>query len=96
MEPRNASLPLRIVSLRLVLTTSICSLPIAILFSLSLVLSNWAYLYCSVAFIHILKSISPVAILLAAFAFRTKHFSLKLCLIVLTISAGGVSDSRSE
>lgn len=45
------------------------------LFSLSLVLSNWAYLYCSVAFIHILKSFAPVAILLAAFAFRTKAFS---------------------
>ncbi|GAA5846334.1 hypothetical protein JCM3766R1_002211 [Sporobolomyces carnicolor] len=71
-------------------------LPIAILFSLSLVLSNWAYLYCSVAFIHILKSISPVAILLAAFAFRTKHFSLKLCLIVLTISAGVGLASAAE
>ncbi|GAA5887221.1 hypothetical protein JCM5296_004567 [Sporobolomyces johnsonii] len=62
--------------------------PIAMLFSLSLVLSNWAYLYCSVAFIHILKSISPVAILLAAFAFRTKAFSVKLLFIVLTISFG--------
>ncbi|GAA5961175.1 hypothetical protein JCM3765_001253 [Sporobolomyces pararoseus] len=71
-------------------------LPIAILFSLSLVLSNWAYLYCSVAFIHILKSISPVAILLAAFAFRTKSFSFKLCLIVLTISAGVGIASAAE
>lgn len=51
------------------------SLPIAVLFSLSLVLSNWAYLYCSVAFIHILKSFAPVAILCAAFAFGTKAFS---------------------
>ncbi|GAA5888510.1 hypothetical protein JCM16303_002199 [Sporobolomyces ruberrimus] len=71
-------------------------LPIAILFSLSLVLSNWAYLYCSVAFIHILKSISPVAILLAAFAFRTKSFSLKLCLIVVVISAGVGIASAAE
>ncbi|GAA5986172.1 hypothetical protein JCM5350_006527 [Sporobolomyces pararoseus] len=71
-------------------------LPIAILFSLSLVLSNWAYLYCSVAFIHILKSISPVAILLAAFAFRTKSFSFRLCLIVLTISAGVGIASAAE
>ncbi|CEQ39674.1 SPOSA6832_01213, partial [Sporobolomyces salmonicolor] len=62
--------------------------PIGMLFSLSLVLSNWAYLYCSVAFIHILKSISPVAILLAAFAFRTKAFSVKLLFIVFTISFG--------
>ncbi|GEM09880.1 triose phosphate/3-phosphoglycerate/phosphate translocator [Rhodotorula toruloides] len=63
-------------------------LPIALLFSLSLVLSNAAYLYCSVAFIHILKSFAPVAILLAAFAFRTKVFSLRLFGIVVLISAG--------
>ncbi|GAA6047426.1 hypothetical protein JCM3770_001299 [Rhodotorula araucariae] len=63
-------------------------LPIAALFSLSLVLSNAAYLYCSVAFIHILKSFAPVAILLAAFAFRTKAFSLRLLGIVVTISLG--------
>ena len=67
------------------------SLPIAVLFSLSLVLSNVAYLYCSVAFIHILKSFAPVAILLAAFAFRTKSFSLRLLGIVITISLGGAS-----
>ncbi|BGO91694.1 hypothetical protein NBRC10512_008142 [Rhodotorula toruloides] len=63
-------------------------LPIALLFSLSLVLSNAAYLYCSVAFIHILKSFAPVAILLAAFAFRTKAVSLRLFGIVVMISAG--------
>ncbi|GAA5943789.1 hypothetical protein JCM3775_000956, partial [Rhodotorula graminis] len=63
-------------------------LPIAVLFSLSLVLSNVAYLYCSVAFIHILKSFAPVAILLAAFAFRTKSFSLRLLGIVVVISLG--------
>ncbi|GAA6021914.1 hypothetical protein JCM11491_004792 [Sporobolomyces phaffii] len=71
-------------------------LPIAILFSASLVLSNWAYLYCTVAFIHILKSISPVAILVAAFAFRTKSFSAKLCLIVVTISFGVGIASAAE
>lgn len=63
-------------------------LPVALLFSLSLILSNWAYLFCSVAFIHILKSFAPVAILLAAFAFRTKSFSLSLLAIVLVISVG--------
>lgn len=61
------------------------------MFSLSLILSNWAYLFCSVAFIHILKSFAPVAILLAAFAFRTKSFSLSLLAIVLVISVGGES-----
>ncbi|GAA5872212.1 hypothetical protein JCM3774_002297 [Rhodotorula dairenensis] len=63
-------------------------LPIAVLFSLSLVLSNWAYLYCSVAFIHILKSFAPVAILCAAFAFGTKAFSFLLLGIVAVISTG--------
>ncbi|TNY24720.1 hypothetical protein DMC30DRAFT_370727 [Rhodotorula diobovata] len=63
-------------------------LPIAALFSVSLVLSNAAYLYCSVAFIHILKSFAPVAILLAAFAFRTKAFSTRLLGIVIVISLG--------
>lgn len=64
------------------------SVPPAVLFSASLVLSNWAYLYLTTAFIHMLKAFSPVAILLAAFAFGTKNFSLKLCCIVLVISGG--------
>lgn len=64
------------------------SVPPAAMFSISLVLSNWAYLYLGVAFIHMLKAFSPVAILLAAFAFRTKNFSVKLCAIVLVISSG--------
>ncbi|ORY89333.1 triose-phosphate transporter family-domain-containing protein [Leucosporidium creatinivorum] len=62
--------------------------PPAAMFSISLVLSNWAYLYLTTAFIHMLKAFSPVAILLAAFAFRTKNFSIKLCCIVLVISTG--------
>lgn len=60
---------------------------------MSLVLSNAAYLYCSVAFIHILKSFAPVAILLAAFAFRTKAFSTRLLGIVIVISLGGTPSS---
>lgn len=58
------------------------------LFSSSLVLSNATYLYCSVAFIHILKSFAPVAILLSAFAFRIKAFSLRLLGVVSVISLG--------
>ncbi|SCZ88305.1 BZ3500_MvSof-1268-A1-R1_Chr2-1g04322 [Microbotryum saponariae] len=63
-------------------------IPPAVMFSLSLVLSNWAYLYLTTAFIHMLKAVSPVAILLAAFAFGTKTFSVKLLLIVIVISFG--------
>ncbi|KAM0752765.1 TPT-domain-containing protein [Meredithblackwellia eburnea MCA 4105] len=62
--------------------------PPAFLFSISLVLSNWAYLYLTVSYIHMLKAFAPVAILLAAFAFGTKTFSPKLIVIVLVISFG--------
>ncbi|KAL8293618.1 hypothetical protein RQP46_000319 [Phenoliferia psychrophenolica] len=62
--------------------------PPAVLFSISLVLSNWAYLFLTVSYIHMLKAFAPVAILIAAFAFRTKAFSVKLVAIVSVISLG--------
>ena len=43
-----------------------------------------------------LKAASPVAILLAAFAFRTRTFSIKLLAIVLLISAGVGLSSYGE
>ncbi|KAK4054573.1 hypothetical protein OIV83_001067 [Microbotryomycetes sp. JL201] len=63
-------------------------LPPAVMFSASLCLSNWAYLYLSTAYIQMLKAFGPVAYLLAAFALGTKAFSLKLLGIVLVISSG--------
>ncbi|KAM0791244.1 hypothetical protein ACM66B_005723 [Microbotryomycetes sp. NB124-2] len=63
-------------------------LPPAVMFSASLVLSNWAYLYLSTAYIQMLKAFGPVAYLLAAFALGTKVFSLKLLGIVCVISSG--------
>jgi drug/metabolite transporter (DMT)-like permease len=65
-------------------------LPIGILFSGSLVLSNTAYLYLSVSFIQMLKAFTPVSILLISFAFKLQEPNRKLILIVLMIS-GGVS-----
>ncbi|KAH9811974.1 hypothetical protein DFH28DRAFT_899639 [Melampsora americana] len=62
--------------------------PIGILFSISLVLSNAVYLYLSVAFIQMIKAASPVAVLLTSFAFGIYPPSLRLFGIVLIISFG--------
>ncbi|EGG02624.1 uncharacterized protein MELLADRAFT_72742 [Melampsora larici-populina 98AG31] len=62
--------------------------PIGILFSISLVLSNAVYLYLSVAFIQMIKAASPVAVLLTSFAFGIYPPSLRLFGIVLIISLG--------
>ncbi|KAK4053957.1 hypothetical protein OIO90_003794 [Microbotryomycetes sp. JL221] len=61
-------------------------LPPALMFSASLVLSNWAYLYLTTAYIQMLKAFGPVAYLLAAFALGTKAFSAKSLAIVCVIS----------
>ncbi|KAF8524365.1 TPT-domain-containing protein [Hysterangium stoloniferum] len=63
-------------------------LPVGALFSGSLVLSNTAYLYLSVAFIQMLKAFTPVAILLISFIWRIQEPSKRLALIVLMISCG--------
>ncbi|KAH8925741.1 TPT-domain-containing protein [Atractiella rhizophila] len=53
-------------------------MPICVLFSLSLLFSNWAYL---VAYIHMLKSFSPVAVTLVSFILGLKQPSQKLFII---------------
>jgi len=63
-------------------------LPIGLLFSGSLILSNKAYLYLSVPFIQMLKAFVPVAILLVSFAFRIQEPNKRLAAIVLIISLG--------
>ncbi|KAG8908401.1 hypothetical protein FRB99_006606 [Tulasnella sp. 403] len=65
-------------------------LPVGVLFSGSLILSNKAYLHLTVAFIQMLKAFVPVAILLISFAFRIQEPNRRLLAIVLMIS-GGVS-----
>ncbi|CAE6477948.1 unnamed protein product [Rhizoctonia solani] len=65
-------------------------LPIGLLFSGSLIMSNKAYLYLSVSYIQMLKAFTPVAILLISFAFRIQDPNRRLVAIVLMIS-GGVS-----
>jgi len=71
-------------------------LPIGILFSGSLILSNTAYLYLSVAYIQMLKACTPVAILLISWTFRVQDPNKKLALIVLMISTGVALASHGE
>ncbi|KAG6864506.1 hypothetical protein C0991_009020 [Blastosporella zonata] len=71
-------------------------LPIGILFSGSLVLSNTAYLYLSVSYIQMLKAFTPVAILLISWTFRLQDPNRKLALIVLMISSGVALASHGE
>ncbi|EPS95675.1 hypothetical protein FOMPIDRAFT_1025711 [Fomitopsis schrenkii] len=71
-------------------------LPIGLLFSASLILSNTAYLYLSVAYIQMLKAFVPVAILLISWTFRIAEPNKKLALIVVMISSGVALASQGE
>ncbi|TXT13771.1 hypothetical protein VHUM_01138 [Vanrija humicola] len=63
-------------------------LPIGVLFSGSLILSNSAYLTLSVSFIQMLKAFTPVAIVLTSAIFRIQPLNHKLLAIVVLISTG--------
>ncbi|TDL22822.1 TPT-domain-containing protein [Rickenella mellea] len=71
-------------------------LPIGLLFSGSLVLSNKAYLYLSLHYIQMLKAFTPVAILIISWTFRIQDPNKKLALIVLMISSGVALASKGE
>lgn len=71
-------------------------LPIGLLFSGSLILSNSAYLYLSVSYIQMLKAFTPVAILLISWAFRIAEPNKKLGIIVVMISFGVAMASHGE
>ncbi|KAF4564730.1 hypothetical protein EYR40_010902 [Pleurotus pulmonarius] len=71
-------------------------LPIGVLFSGSLILSNTAYLYLSVSYIQMLKAFTPVAILLISWTFRIQEPNKKLAMIVLMISIGVALASHGE
>ncbi|KAJ7598990.1 triose-phosphate transporter family-domain-containing protein [Mycena floridula] len=71
-------------------------LPIGILFSGSLIMSNTAYLYLSVSYIQMLKAFTPVSILLISWTFRIAEPNRKLALIVFMISSGVALASHGE
>jgi len=62
--------------------------PVGVFFGLSLGLGNAAYLFISVAFVQMLKAVTPVAVLLVSFAFRLEQPSVTLGVCILLISVG--------
>ncbi|KAF8458540.1 triose-phosphate transporter family-domain-containing protein [Kalaharituber pfeilii] len=62
--------------------------PIGVFFSMSLVCSNNAIRYLSVAFVQMLKGITPVAVLLATWMLAIEKPNFKLLLKVSTITFG--------
>ncbi|KAI4162688.1 MAG: hypothetical protein LQ342_003734 [Letrouitia transgressa] len=71
-------------------------IPIGVLYSLSLVCSNFPYLYLSVAFIQMLKGTAPVAVLLASWSLRLDKPSTAVFLNMLFIVLGIVIASMGE
>lgn len=65
-------------------------MPIGLLFSASLVLCNYAYLYLSVAFIQMIKATTPVVVLLIGWWFQTERPNRLLLVNVLIIVTGVV------
>lgn len=63
-------------------------LPVGLCFAGSLVASNTAYLYISVAFIQMIKASTPVIVLLFSFAFGLEQPSSRLCFYICLITAG--------
>ncbi|KAH6987703.1 triose-phosphate transporter family-domain-containing protein [Ilyonectria sp. MPI-CAGE-AT-0026] len=71
-------------------------LPIGVLYSGSLVCSNVVYLYLSVAFIQMLKSTGPVAVLIASWAWGVATPNLSTLGNVLLIMCGVAIASAGE
>lgn len=71
-------------------------LPIGIFYSGSLVFSNVVYLYLSVAFIQMLKSVGPVAVLLASWAWGVSKPDVSTLANVLVIVFGVAVASVGE
>ena len=71
-------------------------IPMSLLFAISLVLGNSAYKYISVAYIQMLKSSSPVIVLLLAICAGREKPSLIQLLITCTISLGVILSSVGE
>ncbi|KAJ7275715.1 TPT-domain-containing protein [Mycena rebaudengoi] len=71
-------------------------LPISLLFSGSLILSNSAYLHLSISFIQMLKAFNAVAVLVISWSFRIAEPNRKLALIVFMISFGVALTSKGE
>jgi len=70
--------------------------PVAVCFALSLGLGNAAYLYISVAFVQMLKASTPVAVLLASFAFDLEKPNMSLFTFILLIATGVATSAYGQ
>jgi len=70
--------------------------PIGLFFAFSLVLSNKAYLYLSVAYIQMVKAFTPVAVYMITVIVGVDIFSTKLGTVVVVISGGVLLASYGE
>eukprot|EP00605_Chrysophyceae_sp_TOSAG23-4_P001255 GSChrysophyteH1.ASY1.ANO1.1366.1 assembled CDS len=71
-------------------------LPVAALFSISLILSNKAYIYLSVSYIQMLKAFTPVAVLIFSFFAGLEKSSMTEVYIVSFICIGVALTSVGE
>ncbi|KAI1007973.1 hypothetical protein K3495_g258 [Podosphaera aphanis] len=71
-------------------------IPIGLFYSASLVCSNQAYLYLSVAFIQMLKASAPAAVLMVSWLFQVSSPKLRVFLNVMFIVFGVVLASYGE
>ncbi|KAI8465701.1 MAG: hypothetical protein J3K34DRAFT_387840 [Monoraphidium minutum] len=70
--------------------------PTGLLIAVGMYLGGAAYLFLSVAFIQMLKALTPVATMLCGFALGTEKFSPRLCIAVAAIAAGVAAAARGE
>jgi Triose-phosphate Transporter family len=63
-------------------------LPVGVLFSIVLWLSNAVYLYLSVSFIQMLKASMPVAVFVVGIALRTTQYSHRTAMIMAWVGFG--------
>lgn len=68
----------------------------AILFSVNLWCSNMAYMYLSVAFIQMIKAITPCIVLMFSFILRIETPSLYLVAIIVVITCGVLMTSIND
>ena len=70
--------------------------PVGFLFSLSLWLSNSAYMYLSVSFIQMLKALTPVVVFLVTCFAGQRSFNIQVLLNMFVITIGVVIASYGE
>lgn len=71
-------------------------LPVSLLFAISLILNNTAYIYLSVSYIQMLKAFTPVAVLLFSYLARLEKTSCVEVYIVTIICVGVAMTSVGE